>query len=248
MAAEHPIDASAYLRHRPEFSGRADSIMASFSGLSDGEIGKLTGLTPGLIASLRRMVSEFPDKSHGVEAIHAFTGVVFRQLHTETYGPDELTRLAAGVRIISSVYGWLRPVDIIKPYRLDFKSRTEPGGPNMMALWRSDVTAALFDDLHAQEDDDEVIDLLPADASRCIDWKAVAKVARVWRVDFKIVAENGSLRTPDAGKLKKLRGQLLDLALRRGAMTAQAMANLEGPDFAPADNPSTPGVIAFLSA
>ena len=248
MAAVHPVDAAAFSLNRPLFSNRADRLMASLGELSDTELAKATGLAPKLLTSLRGMIRGFPDKRFGIEDKHAFTGIVFKQLATAIYSAAEYERMARNVRIISSVYGWLRPDDIIKPYRLDFKSRPEPGAPNMMRFWRPDTTNALLEELRTGTDR-EIIDLLPADAAKCIDWKAVEPEAEVWHVDFKIVAgHGGTMRTPDAGKLKKLRGQLLDLALRHGALTARAMARIEGPDFVPADINPVPGTISFVSA
>ena len=150
MSAARPVDATDFSVHTPLFETEADRIMISLGHLSDKDLAKATGLTAGLLASLRRMISEFPDKSSGEEAIRSFTGVVFRQLHPDQYRPDALQRLDSEVRIISSVYGWLRPTDIIKPYRLDFRSRTEPDGPTMMQTWRRAVTDALLSELRAR--------------------------------------------------------------------------------------------------
>lgn len=247
MSAAHPVDATVFSSHAPMFETEADRLMISFGQLSDQNLAKATGLTAGLLAALRRMISDFPDKSSGEEAIRAFTGVVFRQLHTDQYSPAARQRLDSEVRIISSVYGWLRPTDIIKPYRLDFRSRTEPGGINMMQLWRKSVTEALLSELRANSES-EIINLLPGDAAGCIDWKAIDRVARVWRVDFKVETGAGVMKSPDAGRLKRLRGQLLDLALSEGAVTARAIARLEGPDFMPADDQPTTGTISFITA
>lgn len=253
MAPEAPVASADYLCHQPRLNAGADRIMATLGSLSDADLAKATGLTPGLLASLRSMIFEFPDKSPGLKAIEAFTGVVFKQLHPGRYDSAAKQRLDTEVRIISSVYGLLRPSDIVKTYRLDFKSRPAPGAPNMMSHWKSQVTDLLIADLD-ESGCDEIIDLMPADAARCVDWKRVEKRARVWRVDFKVVTPEGTLRTPDAGRLKRLRGQLLDLAVARGAMTAAELRDLEGPDFAPAclygstATQSPEGVIAFVTA
>lgn len=243
---EVAVDAEAFAAHRPVFEAQADGIMESLRDHSIDQLSAEAGITVRLATSLQQMVYEFPNKSLGLRAINAFTGVVFRQLALADYNSLQRRFLSDNVRIVSSLYGWLRPDDFIKPYRFDFKSRVAPGGESLMKFWKKDVTVALVKGLQ-EKGATEIIDLLPADAAKCIDWKVVKRFAKVYKVDFKTVSDSGELKTPNAGRLKELRGRLLDVIIREQIATAAEVSQLESADFMPnpegADKCSIPSFI-----
>ena len=247
-ATQDEIAKGNFLAHCPLFDGIANAIMESLHGDNVDQLSIRTAITVRLAASLQRMIYEFPNKALGIQAIRAFTGVVFRQLHPDDYDECQTRYLDQNVRIISSLYGWLRPSDIIKPYRFDFKSKVAPGGISLMKYWTKDVTIALIKDLQ-ERGDREIIDLLPADASKCIDWKLVKRFAKVYKVDFKMQTGADERRTPNSGRLKELRGRLLDLIIRRRLTTAAGIATLESPNFMPdPDGSRLPDTLSFLTA
>lgn len=233
---------------RPLFDGTADAIMESLRDRSLEELCAEAGITMRLAASLQRMIYEFPNKSLGIRAAEAFTGVVFRQLGLGGYDGAQNRFLNDNVRIISSLYGWLRPDDIIKPYRLDFKSHVAPMGETLMKYWKKDVTIALVKELR-EKGDTEIIDLLPSDAAKCVDWKLVKRFASVHKVDFKTVTGSDEMKTPNAGRLKELRGRLLDLIIRHRLSSSDEVASLESPDFMPDPaGPAYPSCLSFITA
>ncbi len=246
--AQQDITPEEFKASRPLFDGAANAIMDSLRGHSLEQLSAEAGITMRLAASLQHMIYEFPNKSLGIRAINAFTGVVFRQLHPVDYDDAQRRFLNDNVRILSSLYGWLRPEDIIKSYRFDFNSHVAPMGETLMKYWKKDVTIALVRDLQAKGDS-EIIDLLPSDASKCIDWKLVKRFARVHKVDFKTVDGSDRMKTPNAGRLKELRGRLLDVIIRQQITDSAEIAALESSDFMPApDGPTFPSYISFITA
>lgn len=242
--AEMAVDAQTFAAHRPAFEVQADGIMDSLRDHSIDQLSSEVGITTRLATSLQRMIYEFPNKSLGLQAIRAFTGVVFRQLALVDYDNAQWSFLKDNVRIVSSLYGWLRPDDFIKPYRFDFKSRVAPGGESLMKFWKKDVTIALVKELQARCAT-EIIDLLPSDAAKCVDWKVVKRFAKVYKVDFKTVRDSGELKTPNSGRLKELRGRLLDMMIREGISSAEEVSRLESADFMP--NSEDAGINSTLS-
>ncbi len=247
-AGQHEVSREEFVEHRPLFDGIANAIMDSLRDRSVEQLCAEAGITARLAVSLRRMIYEFPDKSLGIRALSTFTGVVFRQLNLEAYGDAQKAFISANMRIISSLYGWLRPDDIIKPYRFDFKSHVAPLGETLMKYWKKDVTIALVRDLQARGDR-EIIDLLPADASKCVDWKLVKRFAKVYKVDFKTIIGPDETKTPNSGRLKELRGRLLDQVIREGVTDPAAIATLDSADYMPDPaGPTHPGCLSFLTA
>lgn len=239
-SAEREVSREEFAECRPLFDGIANAIMDSLRDRTPEQLAAEAGITLRLAASLRRMIYEFPNKTTGLRAIEAFTGVVFRQLGVAGYDAGQRAFLQDNVRIVSSLYGWLRPDDIIKPYRFDFKSHVAPLGETLMKYWKKDVTIALAQELRAKGDT-VIIDLLPSDAAKCVDWKLIKRFANVYKVDFKmydcaaagIYGGTDAIKTPNAGRLKELRGRLLDLIVRNGISSPADIATLESPDFMP---------------
>lgn len=229
---------------RPLFDGIANAIMDSLRSRTLEQLSLEAGISIKLAASLRSMIYEFPNKSLGIRAVKAFTGVVFRQLRLADYDYIQARFISDNVRIISSLYGWLRPDDIIKPYRFDFKSRVAPLGQPLMKYWKKDVTIALVNDLR-RRGDTVIIDLLPSDAAKLIDWKIVKRFTKIYKIDFQTVIGAEETKTPNAGRLKELRGLLLDLIIRRGLTDPAEIAALESSYFMP--DPAGPRFPSFLS-
>lgn len=241
------ISGDEFRANRPLFDGIANSIMDSLRDKSLEQLSSEVGISLKLAVALQRMIYEFPNKSLGFRAIQAYTGVVFRQLSLPDYDDRQLRFISENVRIISSLYGWLRPFDIIKQYRLEFKSRVAPNDETLLKYWKRDVTIALVKDLD-ERGDHEIIDLLPSDASKCIDWKLVKRFAKVYKVDFKTIVGHDEMKTPNSGRLKELRGRLLDLIIREGVSSAADIAALESSDFMPdPDGPAYPSYLSFIT-
>lgn len=247
-SAQDEISLEEFRECRPLFDEMADAIMYPLRDHTLEQLSQEAGITMRLAAALRQMIHEFPNKSLGIRAIKAFTGVVFRQFRLSDYDDAQNQFLTENVRIISSLYGWLRPGDIIKPYRFDFKSHIAPLGETLMKYWRKDVTIALVKDLR-ERGDTAIIDLLPSDAAKCVDWKLVKRFAKVYKVDFQTVTGADETKTPNAGRLKELRGRLLDLIIRNRLSDPSGIATLESSDFMPEPaGPRFPGYLSFITA
>ena len=247
-SAQSAVSADEFREFHPLFDGIANSIMDSLRSRTLEQLSQEVGISMKLAASLQSMIYEFPNKSLGIRAINAFTGVVFRQLGLTDYDSTHTRFLFDNVRIISSLYGWLRLDDIIKPYRFDFKSSVAPLGQPLMKYWKKDVTIALVNDLR-RNGDTVIIDLLPSDAAKLIDWKLVKRFAKVYKVDFQTVVGAKETKTPNAGRLKELRGRLLDLIIRERLTDPAEIAALESPDFMPdPDGPRFPAHLSFITA
>ena len=233
-----------YEKHRPESEKKADEIMSLISRVSPREIAERGSLSLSMAIKLHRQALEFIDKSHGQAAIEAFTGVVFKAIDYKTMMQDNRVNFQKCVRIISSLYGYLRPDDIIKPYRMDYTSRLAPTGVAMSVYWNNVVTASLALELKATGTT-EILNLLPGDAAKCIDWKTINKLAKVWTVDFKDIKDGGKLATPHAGLLKKLRGHLLREIVTRNIVSVHDLLSLKTDLLLLMGETDTAGHIAF---
>lgn len=241
-----PVEATAGDASRPVFADRAGEIMADLARMPADELAARTRLSPALLTRLRGMARDFAYTATGQRSIEAFTGVVFKAFDYATLDGAARAFTAGHVAIVSSLYGWLRPDDIVKAYRLDFTAHAAPGGRTMAAYWRREVTGRLLDAID-RGGHKAVINLLPGDAARCIDWQAVSRVARVYKVDFREITDGGASRTPQAVRLKTLRGRLLRHIAVTGTDSPEALAATETDDRMP-HPAAADGTITFLTA
>lgn len=240
---ELEISPEVYVENMPVGELAAGEVMMNIREMSVSEIVATVKISHDMALRLKKMAYEFPDKSHGMRAIEAYTGVVFRNLDYKTLSASEKDRAQRKVRIISSLYGWLRPEDVVKPYRLEYTTPVSPDDTTLCNYWRGKVTIELVRYLQANGET-EILHLLPADAAKCIDWKLVKRFAKVWKVDFKEL--NGeTVKSPHAGKLKSLRGELLRNILTGGLATAGEVKAFSNDTMFPISDYVYPDRIAF---
>ena len=248
LPSEKEVDGAVFEAHTPLCEEKAAEIMESLRNLTVSDLMAQTGLSSSLALKMQKMIYEFGFKATGNRAIDAFTGVVFKALDYPHLSREAKERCDAQVRIISSLYGWLRPDDIVKTYRLDFTSRLEEGpsaGKAMNLFWRADVTKLLVKSLE-NSGEKEILNLLPTDAAKCVDWKLVKHFAKVWKVDFQEVQDGDRLKTPNASRLKTLRGYLLRQILDEDIKKVESLLHTVSNHYVCEGTPDYPDHLRFL--
>ncbi|GAA0740605.1 peroxide stress protein YaaA [Gaetbulibacter jejuensis] len=129
-------------------------------------------------------------KDNARQAVYAFSGDVYRGLDAYTIESSKLDTLEDTVRIISGLYGVLKPLDLIQPYRLEMGTKFPVGkNKNLYEFWKKKVTQALNDEL---QDDEVFLNLASNEYFKAIDTKAL-KVT-VITASFKDL-KNGEYKT-----------------------------------------------------
>ena len=114
-------------------------------------------------------------------AIYAFSGDVYRGFDAYTIQESKLDALQNTVRILSGLYGLLKPMDLLQPYRLEMGTKFPvDDSKNLYEFWRQKVTSAINDDLKEGE---LFVNLASQEYFKAIDVKSL-KVP-VIHVDFK---------------------------------------------------------------
>lgn len=244
-AIQKDISKNIFLENCPEFEADADIIAGFLRNQDAGGLAKLIGISVPLAQKAVKLYYDFPDKNSGYEAVDGYTGEVFRALSYPTLDDDSKAFLKERVLIISSLYGILGCESIIKPYRLDFNTPAAEGDEPMWKFWKPKVTVALVKFLK-QRNEDEILNLLPAEAAKCIDWKIVKAFARVEKPDFKIVTSGGELKTPHAGKLKEFRGEMLRQIAESKISGLSELLSLSNSSFSADPESYRPGLPVFI--
>ncbi|WP_417866863.1 peroxide stress protein YaaA [Xanthomarina gelatinilytica] len=129
-------------------------------------------------------------KDNARPAVYAFNGDVYRGLDVYTLDTKNINKLQDTVRILSGLYGVLKPLDLIQPYRLEMGTKLSIGkNKNLYEFWKKKVTKALNEEL---EDNELFLNLASNEYFKAIDSKTL-KVP-VIDIDFKEL-KNGEYKT-----------------------------------------------------
>ena len=123
--------------------------------LRPGQIAKLMGISNKLAQLNWQRYQDFttpfnPDNAW--QALLAFKGDVYSGLDAETFSDADLTFSQDHIRILSGLYGVLKPLDLMQAYRLEMGTKFAIGGSkNLYQFWNSRVTESLNYDLKDRE-------------------------------------------------------------------------------------------------
>lgn len=87
-------------------------------------------------------------------ALFAFKGDVYKGLNALTFNDSEIEYTNLHLRILSGLYGLLRPLDNILPYRLDMGTKLQVNSKkNLYEFWGDKITKALLDDMKSKNEE-----------------------------------------------------------------------------------------------
>ncbi|MEY8847445.1 peroxide stress protein YaaA [Psychroserpens sp. XS_ASV72] len=129
-------------------------------------------------------------KDNARQAVYAFNGDVYRGLDAYTIETKKLDKLQDTVRILSGLYGVLKPLDLIQPYRLEMGTKFPVGkNKNLYDFWKKQITQSLNDEL---EDGELFLNLASNEYFKAVDTKAL----KVPVIDIKFQElKNGTYKT-----------------------------------------------------
>ncbi|MFV0392353.1 MAG: peroxide stress protein YaaA [Paludibacteraceae bacterium] len=139
------------------------------------------------------------------QAVFAYNGEVYRGLDARSLTNDEIFYLQSHLRMMTGLYGILRPLDLIQPYRLEVKTKllTETG-KDLYSFWRPKVTKEITKSLKMSDNPDVLLNLASSEYTKMIDKNKLK--ARVIEFDFLQYYPDMETYKPIVIYLKKARG------------------------------------------
>lgn len=142
---------------QPEHLEDAQVLIEQLRTLSPGEIAKLMGVSDKLAGlNAARYGSWAPafTPQNAKQAILAFKGDVYTGLAAEHFSPADFTFAQQHLRMLSGLYGVLRPLDLMQPYRLEMGTKlANARGKDLYAFWGERISQWLNQALAEQGDD-----------------------------------------------------------------------------------------------
>ncbi len=134
----------------PAFLAAASELAHLAQKLSVTELEKLMHISPKLGALNAARFAEFGSGLGAKQALEMFAGDTYAGLEAATLEVDEMSYAQQHLRILSGLYGLLRPRDVIQPHRLEMGSGLlNAHGRNLYAFWGGHIAEALNEQARA---------------------------------------------------------------------------------------------------
>ena len=153
---DYETPATTQTQTMPRFLNRSAELINELSTLSVQDVAQLMKLSDKLaslnVARYNSWTKDYDD-SEGKQAILAFKGDVYTGLDAESLSEDKLAYAQDHLRMLSGLYGVLRPLDLMLPYRLEMGTKlANKGGKDLYQFWGNELTESLNEDLAKQEE------------------------------------------------------------------------------------------------
>ena len=232
---------------QPQFIPDAARLIDVLRTRSPQDIASLMSISDALAAlNVARYGAWSPrfTQENARQAVMAFNGDVYEGLQAATLSLPDLDWAQQHLAILSGLYGVLRPLDLMQPYRLEMGTRlATDAGANLYQFWGTRIAAHLNRQL-ADDTDPVVVNLASQEYFKAVDRKALS--ARVVECVFE--DGKGGAYKIISFYAKRARGLMARWAIQQRASTPRQLEgfDLEGYAFHPAA--SSPERLVFRRA
>lgn len=237
---ETPVATS--LHTQPQFLEDSIKLNKKLKTLSRKKIVEFMGISKDLAALNyeRNQNWSLPfTPENAKQAIFAFTGEVFRGIDVTTLETAKLPILQDRLRILSGLYGLLKPLDLMQAYRLEMGKKLKVGRTeNLYGFWGDKIANALNEEL---ADNDLLVNLASSEYFKAVN-KKVLKVSMITPVfkDFK----NGQYKTIMTFA-KKARGLMVRYIIDNNITTIEGLKGFNIDNYRFSEEMSTETELMF---
>ena len=201
---------SSYQLSQPLFQAQANGIATEMATKSTEEIARLLGCSTGIAKENWLRFQNYFSASP-MPAIMAYNGQAYKHLRAESLSQEELDFSQHHLWITCFLYGMLRPMDAVVPYRMEHNVRLKAtAGQPLSHYWRDKLTDRLIESV--REDDGILLHLSTAEYEQLFDWQRVCSELMVVHPFFHVRQPDGGLKI-QAVWAKACRGAMLRYVL-----------------------------------
>lgn len=203
------------------FQSEASGIALQMSQFSVEQLELLLRVNRQIAAMNYNRYQEFhDDTTPRLPAILAYTGIVFKRMSPKDFSCDDFLYAQEHLRFTSFCYGLLRPLDLIRPYRLEGDVQLpDPGNQTLFAYWRSRLTENFIEEINACGG--VLCNLASDEMKGLFDWARVEREVKVVTPEFH-VWKNGKLATVVV-YTKMARGEMARFILKNRITDAEVL-------------------------
>jgi len=229
----------------PQHLDHSQQLIELLRDYSPAQISELMHLSDKLaalnVARYGSWTAEFtPDNAK--QALLAFKGDVYTGLNVDDFTDDDLLFAQQHLRMLSGLYGLLRPLDLMQPYRLEMGTKlVNPRGKDLYAFWGERISDWLNEALREQGDD-VLLNLASNEYFSSVKRKALN--ARVIDFDFKDM-KNGQYKIISF-YAKKARGLMARWVIKERIAKPEQLSAFDYEGYRFSADDSSPNHLVFL--
>lgn len=236
----------------PQFARQSAALIGLLQQKTPAEVASLMGLSDALatlnVARYQAWRPRYTAKN-AKQAVLAFDGDVYGGLDAKSLTPDDLAWAQQHLCILSGLYGVLRPLDWMQPYRLEMGTAlAHPGGRNLYQFWGPQIAAYLNLRLGA-DTTPVVVNLASQEYFKAVDRQALKArvidcVFEEWRPDAKNAATGGQYKVISF-MAKRARGLMARYAITRRVLMPRRLESFAAEGYAFDAGVSQPDRLVF---
>ncbi len=171
------------------FPDETEKLASAISNLTVKKLKAIMPVSDNLIALNRKRYSEFFEQPER-PAIYAYNGDVYSGFEAGSLSDEAMTFAQDHLRILSGLYGLLRPLDPIRPHRLEMGTKWAPRYSKLTDFWKDKIAAALAADME-QIGSETVVNLASNEYWASVKPHVAKLPGRIIEVDFRKDSPDG---------------------------------------------------------
>ena len=190
------------------FKNKTKQLVNQLQTYSVSELSTLMKISEALAeVNVTRFAQFYEKNQQGMYAIHAFEGEAYKGLDSLSLNQEALEFSKESLRILSGLYGVLKPFDVMNPYRLEMGlSWSGEHGKDLYQYWKEDLTVHFLNELSETKGDQVLLNLASKEYSKALNLKQIEKTYPVITIEFK--EQKGEAFKVVGMYAKRARGQM----------------------------------------
>lgn len=227
---------------QPRFLAQSEKLHKKLKTISKNKLSELMKISDDLAnLNYERNQNWQPPftQENAKQAIYAFTGAVFQGIDPTSFSEEKTPILQDRLRILSGLYGLLKPLDLIQPYRLEMGTKLKVGtSENLYKFWGNTLADSLNDEL---KETDLLVNLASSEYFKALPKKALKTemITPVFK-DFK----NGDYKIVMT-YAKKARGLMVRYLIENNVTTLEGIKNFNVENYRFSEELSTQTELVF---
>lgn len=214
--------------HLPRFQKEAGQVALELGELSVEDLAKTIPCNEKIALENKLRYQDFFNEEAFIPALLAYYGQAYKCLKAQDFSQEDFRYADKHLWITSFLYGLLRPLDLIHPYRLEGKAKLPSAeGKNMFAYWKPHLTDILIETVKA--DDGILVHLATEEFQHLFDWKRLLKEVHVIQPLFMV--DQGSRLKAVSVYAKSCRGAMTSYILRNQLTSPYNLLDFEYDNF-----------------
>lgn len=224
---DYKSEIPAFAQTTPRFETESMILAGAASELSAARLQAIMDISENLaVLNVERFANfeNLPARA----AIYAFAGDVYIGFEAKSLAEEAIHFAQDHVRILSGLYGLLRPLDEIRPYRLEMGTRWAPGSGDLYGFWGNRIADLAAADL-AAEGSDTIVNLASKEYWGALEGRLKPGI-RVVTIDFREIGPDGELRF-NSFAAKRARGMMARHICEHRLSEAEALKGFDSDGY-----------------